>query len=50
MADIFMQLARIAGVLHEDWPFFLALAVFLVIAWFRNATSPLPSRRVKIGR
>jgi len=50
MDDIFMRLASIAGVLHEDWPFFLALAVFLLIAWFRNATSPLPSRRVKIGR
>jgi hypothetical protein len=50
MDDIFKHLANIAGVLQEDWPFFLALAVFLLIAWFRNVTSPLPSRRAGIGR
>ena len=50
MDDVFMRLASIAGVFHDDWPLFLALAVFLLIVWFRNVTSPLPSRRVKIGR
>ncbi|MBV8487624.1 MAG: hypothetical protein JO161_05050 [Planctomycetaceae bacterium] len=50
MHDIFKFMASIAGVLHENWPFFLALAVFLLIAWFQNVTSPLPSRRARIGR
>jgi hypothetical protein len=50
MDDVFKQLASIAGVLYEDWPFFLALAVILCTLWFRNATSPLPSRKARIGR
>jgi hypothetical protein len=50
MDDILKQLASIAGVFYEDWPFFLAVAVILLVVWFRNVTSPLPSRNARIGR
>ena len=50
METLFHHLGDFVGFLSEEWMWSLLGSSLLFVVWFRNATSPLPARRVSLGR
>ncbi len=50
MDSVFLYLSEFVRLLVEQWVWVILAGSLLFLVWYRNATSPLPSRRPSLGR